>query len=76
MKTKQSILHYIAASLAAAMISVIPPALARDQVPFRGVVSGSVTSITPLEECHQLTEAVNGGNATQLVVRGWECMNN
>jgi hypothetical protein len=67
MKTKQSILHYVAASLvAAAMISATTPASARDQVPFRGVVSGSVVSITPLDECHQLAEAVNGGNATQL----------
>ena len=67
MKTKQSILHYVAASLvAAAMISVTTPASARDQVPFRGVVSGSVISTTPLDECHQLNEAVNGGNATHL----------
>jgi len=61
MKTKQSILSYMAASLvAAAMISVTTPASARDQVPFRGVVAGSVISITPLDECHQLAEAVNG----------------
>jgi hypothetical protein len=67
MKTKQSILHYVAASLvAAAMISVTTPASARDQVPFKRVVSGSVISITPLDECHQLTEVVNGGNATHL----------
>src|SRR5437016_11108617 len=67
MKTKQSILRYVAASLvAAAMISVTTPASARDEVPFRGVVSGSVISITPLDDCHQLVEAVNGGNATQL----------
>ena len=67
MKTKQSILSYIAASLmAATMISVTTPASAKDQVPFKGVVAGSVISITPLDECHQLSEAVNGGNATQL----------
>ena len=67
MKTKQSTLHYVAASLvAAAMISVTTPALGTDQVPFTGVVSGSVISITPLDACHQLAEAVNGGNATQL----------
>jgi hypothetical protein len=67
MKTKQSILYYVAASLmAAAIISVTTPASARDQVPFKGVVSGSVISITPLDECHQLSEAVNGGNATHL----------
>jgi hypothetical protein len=62
MKTKQSILSYVAASLVAtAMISATTPASARDQVPFRGEVSGSVISITPLDECHQLNEAVNGG---------------
>ena len=67
MKTKQSILSYVATSLvAAAMISVTTPASARDQVPFNGVVAGSITSVTPLDECHQLTEAVNGGNATHL----------
>src|SRR5262245_14376705 len=42
------------------------PASATDYVPFRGVVSGSVISITPIDECHQLAEAVNGGTATQL----------
>ena len=67
MKTKQSILRYVAASLvAAAMISATTPASATDQVPFRGVVSGSIISITPLDECHLLAEVVNGGNATQL----------
>jgi hypothetical protein len=66
MKTKQSILSYVAGSLVAAMISATTPASARDQVPFKGVVTGSVFSITPLDECHLLNEAVNGGNATQL----------
>ena len=67
MKTKQSILSCMAASVVAAtMISVTTPASARDQVPFRGVASGSVISTTPLDECHVLNEAVNGGNATHL----------
>jgi hypothetical protein len=67
MKTRQSFLSYLTASLAAvAIISAATPASARDQVPFRGVVSGSIISITPLDECHLLAEAVNGGNATQL----------
>jgi hypothetical protein len=67
MKTKQYILRYFALILVAvAMILVTPPTSARDQVPFRGVVSGQVISITPLDECNQLTEAVNGGNATHL----------
>jgi hypothetical protein len=67
MKTKQSIFHYVAASLvAAAMISTTTSASATDQVPFRGVVAGSIISTTPLDECHLLSEAVNGGNATQL----------
>ena len=64
---KQYILRYFAVTLvAAAIISVTPPASARDQVPFRGVVSGSVVSITPLDQCNQRIEAVNGGNATHL----------
>ena len=67
MKIKQFILHYLAAGVvAAAMISVTAPASAKDQVPFKGVVSGSVISVTPLDECNQLTEAVNRGNATHL----------
>jgi len=67
MKIKQSSIQYIAAGLvAAAMISVTTPVLATDQVPFKGVVSGTVTSVTPVDECHQLAEAVNSGNATQL----------
>src|SRR5215831_3641904 len=65
MKSKQSILHYVAGSFMA-MIAAITAASATDQVPFRGTVSGSVVSITPLDECHQLAEAVNGGIATQL----------
>ena len=67
MKTEQSILSYVAASLvAAAVISAATPAAGADQVPFRGVVTGSIISITPLDECHLLSEVVNGGNATQL----------
>jgi hypothetical protein len=67
MKTKQSILSCMAASLVAAtIISVTTPASGRDQVPFKGTVSGSVISITPLDECNQLVEAVNGGNASHL----------
>ena len=67
MKTKQSIPYYVAASLvAAAIISVTTPASATDQVPFRGIVSGSVTSVTPLDQCHQRAEAVNGGNASHM----------
>ena len=57
----------MAASLvAAAVISAATPAAGADQVPFRGVVAGSIISITPLDECHLLAEVVNGGNATQL----------
>ena len=67
MKAKQFILRYVAASLvAAAIISVTAPASATDQVPFRGIVSGSVTSVTPLDQCHQRAEAVNGGNASHM----------
>ncbi len=67
MKMKRFILHCLAASLlAAAMILLTTSALAGDQVPFKGIVSGSVISVTPLDPCHQLAEAVNGGTATQL----------
>ena len=67
MKIKQSTIHYIARGLsAAAMILVITSVLATDQVPFRGIVSGSVISIMPIDQCHQRAEAVNSGNATQL----------
>ena len=67
MKIQKSSIQCIAAGLvAAAMISVTTPVLATDQVPFKGVVSGTVTSVTPLDECHQLAEAVNSGNAAQL----------
>jgi hypothetical protein len=67
MKIQQSILRYFAAVLAvAAIISITTPASGKDQVPFKGVVSGSVTSVTPIDQCHQLAEAVNGGIATQL----------
>jgi hypothetical protein len=67
MKTNQFNFHYVAASLlAAVMIPVATPAAAADQVPFRGVVAGSIISITPLDECHLLAEVDNGGNATQL----------
>jgi hypothetical protein len=52
--------------MAAAMLSATTHASASDQVPFRGVASGSVICVTPLDECHQLAEAVNGGIATQL----------
>ena len=67
MKTKQFILSYVAPSLvAAAMILATTPASARDQVPFRGVVAGSVISVRPLDACNQLIEVVNGGNASHL----------
>ena len=42
------------------------PAIAGDTVPFKGIVSGTIISSVPLDECHVLSEAVNGGNATQL----------
>src|SRR5207253_1633712 len=47
-------------------VSAATPASARDQVPFNGIVSGTIISTVPLDECHVLSEAVNGGNAMQL----------
>jgi hypothetical protein len=67
MKIKQSIRYFgRVIFVTTAMILATPPMSARDQVPFRGTVSGSVTSITVLDECNQLVEVVNGGNATHL----------
>ncbi|PYK47339.1 MAG: hypothetical protein DME20_12330 [Verrucomicrobia bacterium] len=54
------------ACFAAVFISATTPASARDQVPFNGIVSGTIISTVPLDECHVLSEAVNGGNAMQL----------
>src|SRR5438093_8791078 len=47
-------------------VSAATPASARDQVPFNGIVSGTIISTVPLDECHVLSEAVNGANAMQL----------
>jgi hypothetical protein len=45
MKTKKTTLSYVAASfVAAAMISAATPAVAGDQVPFNGTVSGQIPS--------------------------------
>ena len=54
------------ACFAAVFISTAAPAKAGDTVPFKGTLSGSVISSVPLDECHVLSEIVNGGNATQL----------
>jgi hypothetical protein len=67
MKIQQSILRYFAAGLVAtAIISGTITASGKDQVPFKGIVSGSVTSVTPIDQCHQLAEAVNGGSASHM----------
>ena len=50
----------------AVFVAATTPASARDQVPFNGIVSGTIISTVPLDECHVLIEAVNGGNAMQL----------
>jgi hypothetical protein len=67
MKTKQSILSYMAASLvAAAMISVTTPASASDQVPFKATFTGSSTS-GPGGPCAVLRSDIAGeGHATHL----------
>jgi hypothetical protein len=67
MKTKQSILSYMAASLvAAAMISVTTPASASDQVPFKATFTGSSTS-GPGAPCAVLrSDITGGGHATHL----------
>ena len=54
------------ACFATVLISATTPVSARDHVPFNGVVSGTIISTVPLDECHVVSEAVNGGNAMQL----------
>jgi len=54
------------ACFAAVFASAAAPAIAGDTVPFKGIVSGTIISTVPLDECHTLSEVVNGGNATQL----------
>ena len=54
------------ACFAAVFASAAAPARAGDTVPFKGTLSGATISSVPLDECHVLTEIVNGGNATQL----------
>lgn len=54
------------ACFAAVFTLATTPAVASDMVPFNGTVSGTVVSITPVDECHLLSNAVNGGIALQL----------
>ena len=54
------------ACFTAVFVSAAAPARAGDTVPFKGTLSGTVISSVPLDECHVLSEIVNGGNATQL----------
>jgi hypothetical protein len=54
------------ACFAAVFVSAPTPARAGDTVPFKGILSGTAISSVPLDECHVLSEIVNGGNATQL----------
>jgi hypothetical protein len=56
----------LVACFAAVVASSAAPAIAGDTVPFKGTLSGSIISSVPLDECHVLSEIVNGGNATQL----------
>lgn len=54
------------AGFAAVLISAPTPAAASAMVSFNGTVSGNIISTVPLDECHVISEAVNGGNAMQL----------
>jgi hypothetical protein len=54
------------ACFAAVSISAPTSARAGEMVPFNGTVSGTIISNVPLDECHVLSEVVNGGNAMQL----------
>src|SRR5437899_9881220 len=64
--TARLLIPVFLACLAAVFTTATTPVSARDQVPFNGIVSGTIISSVPLNECHVLIEAVNGGNATQL----------
>jgi len=50
----------------ALFISATAPALARDEVPFNGAVSGYVETQEPVDECTVHAHAINSGNANQL----------
>jgi hypothetical protein len=60
------LISLLLACFAAVFISAATPATAGEMVPFNGTASGNIISTTPLDECHLLTDVVNGGNATQL----------
>jgi hypothetical protein len=50
----------------AIFLSATTPALARDQVPFNGTVSGYVETQEPVDECSVHAHVINFGNANQL----------
>jgi hypothetical protein len=56
----------LVACFATVFISATTPALARDQVPFNGTLSGFVETQEPVDQCTIHAHAVNFGNATQL----------
>ena len=64
--TARLLIPLFLACIAAVFASATTPVSARDQVPFNGIVSGTIISNVPLDECHVLTEVVNGGNAMHL----------
>src|SRR5438445_12046733 len=58
--------HPHASPWIALFISAPAPALARDQVPFNGTVSGYVETQEPVDQCTVHIHVVNFGNANQL----------
>jgi hypothetical protein len=64
--TARFLIPLFLACFAAVFTSATTPVSARDQVPFNGIVSGTIISTVPVDECHVLIEVVNGGNATHL----------
>jgi hypothetical protein len=64
--TRGLLIPLLLACLAAVFISAPASAVAGEMVPFNGIVSGTIISTVPLDECHLLSEAVNGGHANQL----------
>jgi hypothetical protein len=64
--TARLLIPLFLACFAAVFTSATTSVSARDQVPFNGIVSGTIISTMPVDECHVLIEVVNGGHAMQL----------
>jgi hypothetical protein len=64
--TRPCKMNLLVACFATVFISATTPALARDQVPFNGTVSGFVETQEPVNDCIVHAHASNFGNANQV----------